>query len=275
MVGAFEARPAQLTWCILTRESERRPVTRPFPTRPLQFYMTAPAPCPYLPGRSERKVFAHLDGDDGAALNDALSHAGFRRSQSIVYRPACTACTACISARIPVADFSASGSQRRIAARNADLTVLVRPPHATQEQFDLLSRYLEGRHSDGGMTGMSIGDYAMMVSDTPTRTTVVEYRTPDDRLVSAALVDQLADGYSLVYSFYDLAEERRSLGTHVILDHVARAKDADLEHVYLGYWVEGSAKMAYKTRFKPLEVLRRGGWRRWSSDDDGSPGETR
>lgn len=240
-------------------------MTRLFPTRPLQFYLTAPTSCPYLPGRLERKVFAHLDSVDGAALNDALTHAGFRRSQGIIYRPACEACEACLSARVVVNDFRHTKSQRRIAARNADLVHASINPEPSEEQFLLLTRYLSSRHADGGMAGMGFADYAMMVADTPADTRIAEYRHPDDgRLVAAALVDRLSDGVSLVYSFFDPDESRRSLGAFMILDQIARTRAQAQAYVYLGYWVPGSAKMDYKARFQPLEVLRRGGWRRLS-----------
>lgn len=228
--------------------------------------MTAPAPCPYLSGQRERKVFAHLDASDGAALNEALTHAGFRRSQSIVYRPACEGCDACVSARVDASLFRPSRNQRRILNRNADLTRHVRDNDATTEQFELLSQYLSSRHADGGMAGMTFGDYAMMAADTPTRTDVVEYRA-GDRLIAAALVDRLSDGFSMVYSFFASGEDARSLGTFMILDHIARAREAGLAYLYLGYWVKGSAKMDYKARFRPLEVLARGGWRALTDAD--------
>ncbi len=246
-----------------------RTVTRLFPTRPLQFYLTAPSACPYLPGRVERKVFAHLDSADGAALNDALTHAGFRRSQGIIYRPACESCEACLSARVVIADFAPTRSQRRIAARSADLVHQSLRPEPSEEQFVLLSRYLGARHAKGGMAGMGFADYAMMVADTPADTRIAEYRHPDDgRLIAAALIDRLSDGASLVYSFFDPDESKRSLGAFMILDQIARMRAEGASYVYLGYWVPGSPKMGYKARFQPLEVLRRGGWRRLP------PGET-
>lgn len=247
-------------------------MTRPFPARPLQFYLTAPGPCPYLDDRSERKVFAHLDRRDGAALNDALTHAGFRRSQSIVYRPACEGCDACLSSRVPSARFEPSRNQKRIIRRNADLIRAERAPKATEEQFELLTRYLETRHADGGMTGMVFGDYAQMVADTPARTELVEYRrADDDKLMAAALVDRLCDGFSLVYSFFEPDEDKRSLGAFMILDHLARAAERDVPYVYLGYWVEGSAKMAYKERYRPFEVLANGAWRSLDGSDAVQP----
>jgi arginine-tRNA-protein transferase len=238
-------------------------VTKPFSTRTLQFFLTAPAPCPYLPGRRERKVFAHLGSADGAALNDALTHVGFRRSQGIIYRPACESCDACLSARVVAAEFSPSRSQRRILRRNGDLAFEPLKPVATEEQYELLSRYLSARHARGGMAGMGFADYAMMVADTPATTTIAAYRRREDgRLLAAALVDHLSDGASLVYSFFDPEESRRSLGAFMIIDQIQRAAAERRAYVYLGYWVSRSPKMDYKSQFRPLEVLRRGGWRR-------------
>jgi arginyl-tRNA--protein-N-Asp/Glu arginylyltransferase len=237
-------------------------VSQLFPSRLLRFFLTAPAPCPYLPGRHERKVFAHLPLTDGAAVNDALTQGGFRRSQNIAYRPACEACDACVSARIPATNYQFSRSERRVLSRNADLTSRVVEAEASMEQFNLLRRYLMGRHATGGMAEMTWPDYIAMVEDTAVRTHITEYRDADDALVACVLVDTLNDGLSLVYSYYDPDMPRRSLGSLIILDHVAKAQLHDIPHVYLGYWVRGSDKMAYKARFQPVELLRPGGWER-------------
>ena len=235
------------------------------PTRHLRFFLTAPSPCPYLPGREERKVFAHLPLSDGAAINDALTQAGFRRSQNIAYRPACEACESCISARIPATAYPFSRSERRVLERSEDLVRHVVDTEATMEQFELLRRYLTARHAEGGMADMTWPDYVAMVEDTAVRTHVVEYRTVSaDRgpgeLVASVLVDALADGLSLVYSFYDPDFGKRSLGSFVILDHIVQAQLHGIPYVYLGYWVPGSPKMDYKARFRPVEVLKGHGW---------------
>jgi arginine-tRNA-protein transferase len=242
-------------------------LTHHFATRQLRFFLTAPSPCPYLPGREERKVFAHLPLSEGAAINDALTQIGFRRSQNIAYRPACENCDACVSARIPVADYGFSRSERRILERNRDLERSLVEAEATMEQFDLLRRYLLARHAEGGMADMTWADYVAMVEDTSARTHLIEYRAaskdrgPGD-LIACVLVDVLSDGLSLVYSFYDPGMTRRSLGSFVILDHIRHAGRLGLPFVYLGYWVEGSHKMDYKARFRPLELLRPNGWTR-------------
>ncbi len=236
-----------------------------FPTRQLRFFLTAPQPCPYLAGKFERKVFAHLPLSDGATVNDALTQGGFRRSQNIAYRPACEACEACVSARIPAEAYVFSRSERRILDRNEDLTRHLVEAEATTEQFDLLRRYLHARHPEGGMADMTWPDYVAMIEDTAVRTHIVEYRAKGTDegpgpLIACVLVDALADGLSLVYSFFDPSEARRSLGSFMILDHVIQAGLASIPYVYLGYWVTGSEKMAYKARFDPVELLRPHGW---------------
>ncbi|MBJ7485462.1 arginyltransferase [Brevundimonas sp.] len=242
-------------------------MTQFVPTRQLRFFMTAVAPCPYLPGMTERKVFANLPFSDGAHVNDELTHAGFRRSQNIAYRPACEGCDACISVRLPVPEFAPTRTQRRIVARNADLSRDLVEAEATMEQFVLLKRYLATRHPGGGMTDMTWADYVAMVEDTAVRTHLIEYRLPSTDggpgdLVAVSLTDLLSDGLSMVYSFFDPAMEKRSLGVFAILDHIRQAAAVNLPFVYLGYWVEGSTKMEYKAGFRPMEVLKPLGWTR-------------
>jgi leucyl-tRNA---protein transferase len=250
-------------------------VTQHFPTRQLRFFLTAPTPCPYLAGRQERKVFTHLPLSDGPGVNDGLTQVGFRRSQNIAYRPACETCRACQSARAPAVDYEFSRSERRALSRNGDLVRHLVEAEATLEQFELLRRYLVARHADGGMAEMTWPDYVAMVEDTAVRTHLIEYRRPSvDRgpgeLVACVLVDVLADGLSLVYSFYEPTEVRRSLGSFIILDHIVQARLTGLPYVYLGYWVPGSEKMAYKAKFSPLEILKPGGWSLMSARERGA-----
>ncbi|MFC7703523.1 arginyltransferase [Plastorhodobacter daqingensis] len=231
-----------------------------------QFYVTAPQPCPYLDGRQERKLFTALQGDYAEKLNDALSKQGFRRSQNVLYRPSCSECTACMSARIRVADFTPSRSQRRTLRRNADLRREATSPWATEDQFALFRRYLDSRHADGGMADMDIFEFAAMIEETPIRSRVVEYSRPPEpgerrrQLTAVCLTDVMDDGLSMVYSFYDPDRMDTSLGTYVVLDHIALAREAGLPFVYLGYWVPGSRKMGYKARFSGLEIYRGGEW---------------
>lgn len=238
-------------------------MTEHFGNRFPQFYITAPQPCPYLPGRFEKKVFTHLLSENAVSLNDTLSQAGFRRSQNIAYRPACDGCSACVSVRILVSTFEPNRSFRRILARNTDLTGTVTDARATQEQFSLLRTYLDCRHPEGGMADMTALDYVSMIEDTTVRSSLVEYRQGGELgapLIAAALTDQLQDGLSMVYSFYNPDDVSRSLGSYMVLDHVERARALGLPYVYLGYWVADCRKMAYKMRFRPLEALGLDGW---------------
>lgn len=239
------------------------------PFRFPKFFVTSPAPCPYLPGKIERKVFTELSGHHAGELNEALGRIGFRRSQSVAYRPSCIDCTACVSVRVVADEFAPTATQRKLIRRNSDLEVTACKPWTTDEQFELLQRYLASRHPGGGMAGMDEADFADMVEQTPVRTYMVEYREPavngrPGKLVGACLSDQQDDGLSMIYSFYDPGPEaRKGLGTFIILDHIIRAARAGLPFVYLGYWVDGSDRMGYKANFRPLERLGRDGWRRF------------
>lgn len=247
-----------------------------------QFYLTPTGPCPYLPGRLERKIFARLDSPLAQGLNNALTQSGFRRSQTIAYKPSCEGCHACVSVRIRVNDFVFSPNHRRVLRRNRDIVDQENYPRSTREQYALLRTYLDTRHADGGMNDMSLFEYAAMVEETPVRTRIFEYRTPNaiadpdmttgrdadvraespqlNTLVATALTDILNDGLSMVYSFFHPGLSRRSLGSFMILDHIRRARAMGLPYVYLGYWVRECAKMRYKARFAPLEALTAEGW---------------
>lgn len=244
------------------------------PVRFPRFFVTSPAPCPYLPGRSERKVFTELKGPHADALNDALGRIGFRRSQTVAYRPSCLDCSACVSVRVAATEFRPSTTQRRSLKANADLVVTECRPWSTAEQYELLRSYLVARHPGGGMAAMDEVDFADMVEHTPVTSYIIEYREPSNdgvtpgRLVGACLTDRQGDGLSMIYSFYDTSPEGRpGLGNFIILDHIERAARAELPFVYLGYWVEGSARMQYKVRYRPLERLGRDGWERISADE--------
>lgn len=234
------------------------------PTAP-QFYVTAPQPCPYLDGQVERKLFTALQGENAAELNDKLSQQGFRRSQNVLYRPSCQDCAACLSARIDVSKFKPTRSQRRTLNKNKGLSRRAISPWATDEQFELFRRYLDSRHATGGMADMDLFEFAAMVEETPIRTRLIEYTETDpesgqDILRAVGLTDVLADGLSMVYSFFEPSLQAQSLGTFMILDHIEIAKSMDLPYVYLGYWVPGSEKMAYKAKFSGLEVFSGGAW---------------
>ena len=235
-----------------------------------QFYLTAPSACPYLPGQEERKVFTHLVGERAGELNNLLTHGGFRRSQSIAYRPACERCRACVSVRVIADEFQPTRNMRRVLDRNTDLIGEMRVAVPTAEQYSVFRAYLDARHCDGGMADMTVLDYAMMIEDSHVQTRIIEYRRREESdqqsrrgdLLAVALTDVLKDGLSMVYSFYEPEPKHRSIGTFMILDHIARARRMGLAYVYLGYWVRGSRKMDYKGRFLPQERLAPEGWLR-------------
>lgn len=258
---------------MVAREAKRLTNTVTAPFKFPRFFVTTPGPCPYLPGKTERKVFTELNGDQAHDLNDALGRIGFRRSQNVAYRPSCIDCTACVSVRVVAGEFTPSSSQRRTAKRNARIVTTMCEPWATEEQFALLRRYLAARHPEGGMTEMDESDFADMVELSPVDSFMIEYREPGvgdapGRLIGACLTDRQADGLSMVYSFFEPDHpEFAGLGTYIILDHIAKAREGGLPYVYLGYWVEGSPRMQYKTRFRPLERLGPDGWSRMAVAD--------
>jgi arginine-tRNA-protein transferase len=234
-----------------------------------RFFMTNAGPCPYLPGRTERKVFTELSGEHATELNDALGRIGFRRSQNVAYRPSCTDCSSCVSVRIVAGEFEPNSTQRRLIKRNSDLIVTACKPWSTAEQFTLLQRYLAARHPTGGMTEMDEMDFADMVEQSPVESYIIEYRERGPggrpgRLVGACLTDKQGDGLSMIYSFFEPdLKDRMGLGSYIIVDHVLRAARASLPYVYLGYWVDGSDRMNYKIRYQPIERLGRAGWERF------------
>ena len=232
------------------------------PKLPLKrFYSTRAAPCPYLSGQLERKVFTELEGGerDPAHTHDALTAAGFRRSHGIAYKPVCDNCSACVPVRVRVADFVPTRSMRRVLVANRHLAADERPAFASPEQYEVFARYVASRHGEGGMAEMDFADYIAMVEETPIETSLTEFRD-DGTLVAAALTDHLQDGLSMVYSFFDPALARQSLGTFMILWHIATAAARRLDHLYLGYWIRDSRKMAYKVRFRPVEGLTADRW---------------
>ena len=235
-----------------------------------RFFVTSPSPCPYLPGKQERKIFTELSGPHASELNDALGRIGFRRSQSVAYRPSCAGCTACVSVRVVAGEFRPNATQRKLLRRHSDLEITACKPWATEEQYTLLHRYLSARHPGGGMASMDENDYADMVEQTPVGSHVIEYREPAangarGRLIGACITDQQADGLSMIYSFFAADDaDRPGMGNFIILDHILRTHAAGLPYVYLGYWVKGSERMAYKTRFRPIEMLGPNGWSRYA-----------
>ncbi|MHA1600118.1 MAG: arginyltransferase [Alphaproteobacteria bacterium] len=232
------------------------------PSKPAQqYYVLSESCCPYLPERRERKLITDLGDTRWSEFYGLLSRAGFRRSHSFAYRPACSDCSACIPVRVAAGAFTPSRSMRRIVRANASLRAEQRPPRATLEQYDLFIDYIGTRHDDGEMDGMTFADYRSMVEQTRIDTRMIEFRDENGRLVAACLADWLPEGPSAVYSFFDPALAQRSLGNYMVIWLIQAAQEAGLPYVYLGYWIEQSPKMSYKIRFQPLEALGPDGWR--------------
>ena len=211
-------------------------------------------------------MFTALQGEHAQQLNDALSKQGLRRSQNVLYRPSCAECSACLSARIKVADFVPSRTQKRVLKGAKHLRRAATSPWATEDQFALFRRYLDERHADGGMADMDVFEFSAMIEETPIKSRVIEYSRPAGPgehgrpLACVTLTDVFDDGLSMVYSFYDPSLQDLSLGTYAILDHIDIAREAGLSYVYLGYWVPGSRKMGYKANFAALEIYKGGQW---------------
>ena len=234
--------------------------------KPTPFFITAPLPCPYLEDKVERRMVTELSGVDSTSLHDTLSRVGFRRSHSLVYSPVCHDCSACLAVRTVASEFKPSTSQRRILRLNSKITAEEKPSRATLEQFELFSLYQESRHNGGDMATMDFYDFQALVEETPVVTSLVDFRDEDGFLVGGCLVDVMADGLSAVYSYFDPMYHKNSLGTYIILWLIQRAKQLDLPYVYLGYWIGGSQKMAYKDKFPPLEYYATNGWQEFDKE---------
>jgi arginyl-tRNA--protein-N-Asp/Glu arginylyltransferase len=237
-------------------------------TRPQFFFTTAPLPCPYLPERLERKIVTELTGQNSENLHGTLATGGFRRSHSIAYAPACPGCQACVPVRVQVNGFILRRSLARTWRRNAGVTAHVVQARATTEQFELFNEYQHSRHPNSDMANMGFYEYSAMVEDSPINTYLVEYRTACGELIAVCLTDQTQDGLSAVYSFFSTKPDHTGLGNFVVLWLIERARTLALAYVYLGYWIAESPKMAYKSRFKPLEALGPDGWTILQIDQD-------
>lgn len=224
----------------------------------LAFFLSPEGECPYLPGFVERKLFTRQVGDAAAdrALSSLLTVAGFRRSHDIMYRPACAECQACVPVRLDTRSFVLSRSHRRIERRNRDLVVEFLPAEATPELFYLFQRYVWARHGQGDMAQMDWVSFLRMIRLGHVGTFLVVVREAKSRAVRGCMiVDEVEDGLSALYSFFDPDDARRSLGTFLLLALIRENQRRAQAYVYLGYWIGACAKMSYKARFRPLEKL--------------------
>jgi len=215
--------------------------------------------CPYISGQTEQRIAVDISNDP--QCHDGLAAAGFRRVENWVYRPACPQCNACLAWRVDVENFKPSRNMSRVKRKNRDLTRHIASPIPSNDHYRLFKAYVTSRHCDGQMAQMEQHDFSSMISNSPIETVLIGYYDTENNLVGAILSDVQSDGLSAVYSFFEPNLTTRSLGTFMVLDLLDIAKDSDLKWLYLGYFVEGSRKMEYKSRFGPAEVFKEGRWK--------------
>jgi arginine-tRNA-protein transferase len=227
----------------------------------LQFYLTASYPCSYLPDHVARSQVAAPSSLIDTGVYSELVRLGFRRSGQHVYRPRCDTCRACVASRLPVAEFEPNRSHRRCLSRNADLHLRLLPLAFDESHYRLYRRYQAARHAGGGMDQDDREQFRGFLLQSRVDSVLAEFSL-DGEVVMVALIDKLIDGLSAVYTFFDPALEKRGLGTFGVLTQINLAREIGLPYVYLGYWIEACAKMAYKRNYQPLEGLRDGRWQR-------------
>ena len=228
-------------------------------TQTLSLYLTAEHSCGYFADRNSANIIPDPQIQMTKSLYSLLVSKGFRRSGNFVYRPHCPDCHACIPCRIKIDQFQPNRNQRRCLKKNSDLTTHIKHAQYTEEYFDLYRRYLNGRHHDGSMANPEPEDFQQFLLCDWKQTLFIEARR-DNQLIGLTVADYLTDGLSAVYTFFDPEEDRRSLGTHAILQQIWMAQVYQLPYVYLGYWIKNHPKMDYKNNFKPLEIYQQNLW---------------
>lgn len=227
---------------------------------PVNFYSTPEHNCSYLPEEQAITVFVDPGAPSKSNLYGQLTRHGFRRSGEHIYRPHCQNCQQCIAVRVPAANFRPSRSQKRVLKNNADLKVTIETARIDDEHYALYERYIAGKHSDGDMHPASEEQYEKFLLSSWSKTFFIEFRDQNNTLISVAVVDELDDGFSAVYTYYDPDQPKRSLGKLAILWQLNHLKSTSLNYLYLGYYIKHCEKMNYKTQYRPLQILVENRW---------------
>tara|TARA_B110000977_G_scaffold149450_1_gene189432 strand:+ start:762 stop:1472 length:711 start_codon:yes stop_codon:yes gene_type:complete len=226
----------------------------------IKVFATQPHPCSYISDRDATTLFIDPNVNINKALYTRLSELGFRRSGEHVYKPQCGACQACIATRIPSATFIPSKSQKRVLVKNQDVAISFTNAIDDDEYYQLYQSYINKQHSDGDMYPPNREQYDSFLNCHWDASTYMTFRL-DGKLIAVAVTDLLQDAMSAIYTFYDPTVASRSLGTFCILSQIKHTQQQNWPYLYLGYWIKQSPKMDYKTKFRPLEVLKQGQWR--------------
>lgn len=240
----------------------------------VHFYATAPYPCSYLEDRQARSQVAIPADAIDSQIYSQLVKAGFRRSGLFTYRPYCDSCNACVSVRVPIDDFAPNRSQKRAFKKHATLDVSLTSLRFQEEHYQLYQRYQSARHTGSSMVSDDRAQYAEFILKSSVHSALAEFRV-DGELKMVSLIDQLDDGLSAVYTFFDTADQNASYGVYNILWQIELARSLGLPYLYLGYWVDECRKMAYKVHYRPLERLSQGVWTRMSEHDLAALGDER
>jgi arginyl-tRNA--protein-N-Asp/Glu arginylyltransferase len=227
-------------------------------SKEIKLYATHPHPCSYFDDREAKTIFIDPDMSPSHAVYSELSRRGFRRSGNHIYRPDCNSCNDCIASRVPVSTFLPTRGQRKALNRNIDLTSKIMPT-LSEQAYDLYERYINIRHRDGDMFPPSREQFNSFLASGNAATEYLHFYD-DGVLVAVAVTDVLDDGLSAIYTFYDPELSRRSLGVYGILWQIKYAKSLNLPYVYLGYWIRDCQKMAYKSDYRPIELLINSRW---------------
>jgi arginine-tRNA-protein transferase len=236
----------------------------------LKLFATHPHPCSYLSNKQATTLFVDPDTSVDRAAYSELADLGFRRSGKHIYRPHCADCKACLAARIPVQEFKARRSQRRIWNRNQDLLVEEVEHIDSDRYFELYRRYIDRRHKDGDMFPATREQYQSFLTKEWDSTRFFAFRCGDE-LLAVSVADQLSRGLAAVYTFFDGDNERRSLGSYAVLWQIEMARQLSLPYLYLGYWIKDCRKMNYKTDYQPLEILLENRWQLWRDNTSEAP----